>query len=69
MYGEWQEFLEEVARRFPQAAAIEIWNEPNLSGFWKPEPQPERYAGLVASAYEAIKAADPGIQVIAGGRI
>ena len=69
MYGEWQEFLEEVARRFPQAAAIEIWNEPNLSGFWKPEPQPERYARLVASAYEAIKAADPGIQVIAGGRI
>ena len=67
MYGEWQEFLEEIARRFPQTAAIEIWNEPNMSGFWKPEPQPERYASLVASAYEAIKAANPRIKVIAGG--
>ena len=66
MLDEWAEFTAEVARRFPRTAAIEIWNEPNLSLFWKPEPQPERYAALVASAYDAIKAQNPRIKVLAG---
>lgn len=64
--GEWQEFVAEVARRFPQAAAIEIWNEPNLQGFWKPFPDPDRYGRLVATAYPAIKAVDPNMRVLAG---
>lgn len=66
MYGEWAEFVTEVARRFPSTAAIEIWNEPNLDGFWKPYPEPERYAALVATAYDAIKAEQPEIEVVAG---
>lgn len=64
--GEWAEFAAEVARRFPRAAAIEIWNEPNHSAFWKPAPEPERYASLVTSAYDAIKAESPQIAVLAG---
>ncbi len=66
MTHEWAEFAGEVARRFPRTAAIEIWNEPNHSGFWKPTPQPERYASLVSAAYDAIKAERPRIAVLAG---
>lgn len=66
MYPEWREFVREVARRFPRAAAIEIWNEPNLTYFWKPGPEPERYAELVDQAYEPIKSENPGIQVVGG---
>lgn len=67
MEGEWAEFAAEVARRLPRTAAIEIWNEPNLENFWKPVPDPARFARLVAAAYPAIKAANPGIRVLAGG--
>ena len=66
MDGQWQEFVAEVAKRFPQAAAIEIWNEPNLKGFYKPNPNPWRYAQLVVRAYDAIKAANPTMQVLGG---
>jgi hypothetical protein len=67
MYGQWASFAGEVARRFPQAAAIEIWNEPNVQGFFKPNPNPWRYAAIVTHAYNGIKAANPGMTVLAGG--
>lgn len=66
MNGEWVEFVREVARRFPRAGAIEIWNEPNLDEYYKPAPDPQRYAELVALAYPAIKAAAPRVNVLAG---
>ena len=44
----------------------EIWNEPNI-GFWKPEPDPARYAAMLKLAYPAIKQADPDSFVITGG--
>ena len=42
----------------------EIWNEPNASTFWKPQPDPEGYARLLETAYPAVKEADPGATVI-----
>lgn len=45
---------------------FEIWNEPNASGFWPPEPNPEDYAALVAVAEEAIREANPDAVIIAG---
>jgi hypothetical protein len=47
--------------------AIEIWNEPWHSGFWKPNPDPAAYAALVRTAAPAIKAVDPSIQVLISG--
>jgi hypothetical protein len=66
MDPEWAEFAAEVARRFPQAAGIEIWNEPNLQGFWRPNPNPWRYAQMVVAAYDAIKAVNPNMRVVVG---
>ena len=63
---EWDEFVTEVARRFPRAT-IEIWNEPNFIGAWRSGPDPERYAELQAHAYDAAKRVDPSIQVLSGG--
>jgi polysaccharide biosynthesis protein PslG len=65
MYAEWEEFAAEVTRRFP-AAAIEIWNEPNIDNYWKPRPEPERYAALAARAVAAIEAVNPSATVIGG---
>jgi hypothetical protein len=44
----------------------ELWNEPNITGFWKPRPSPAHYAALVKAAYPRIKAANPDAFVLAG---
>jgi len=43
---------------------FEVWNEPNASMFWKPQPNPGDYAKLLEAAYKACKAADPGSTVL-----
>jgi hypothetical protein len=45
----------------------EVWNEPNLSRFWAPLPDPAAYTKDLIAAYAAIKAADPASIVISGG--
>jgi hypothetical protein len=55
-----------IARRYPRAAGIEIWNEPNLPYFWHPAADPAAYADLLAAAHDAIKQVDPGMPVLGG---
>ncbi|PZQ50774.1 MAG: hypothetical protein DI556_06555 [Rhodovulum sulfidophilum] len=57
-----------VARYAPRGVRVwEIWNEPNLAGFWPPAPDQVAYARLLEVAFAAIKAADPGARVLFGG--
>jgi len=46
---------------------FEIWNEPNLSLFWAPKPDPAAYVADLEAAYSAIKQVDSSAIVIAGG--
>jgi cell division septation protein DedD len=48
-----------------RVGAWEIWNEPNMSGFWSGSVA--QYVSLLKVAYPAIKAADPSAQVVLGG--
>lgn len=60
----------------PEVRRIEVWNEPNLPGFWMPQCRrrggkallvsPRAYAALLAAAYREIHLANPGAQVIGG---
>lgn len=43
----------------------EIWNEPNLEQFWKPQPAADAYAALAIEAARAIRAADPEAKILA----
>ena len=54
-------FVKTVLQRYASVGvhAYEIWNEPNISAFWSPRPDPERYAHLLKLAYVAVKSADP----------
>ena len=39
-----------LAKRYPKAAGIEIWNEPNTPYFWSPVPNPSAYTTLSRTA-------------------
>jgi polysaccharide biosynthesis protein PslG len=45
---------------------IEIWNEPNISGFWQ-DPDPAAYTALLKAGYAAIKTADTSMTVVSAG--
>ena len=63
----WRRLLARIARRYPESAGIEVWNEPNSILFWRPRPDVQRYLRLLASAHRAVKRADPRMPVITGG--
>jgi hypothetical protein len=45
----------------------EIWNEPNLAFFWRPQPNAEQYVRLLRLCYQVIKVAHPSAVVVMGG--
>jgi hypothetical protein len=64
---EWAAFAAAVVQRYPETAAIETWNEPNLDNFWRPQPDPWRAALLTAWTNFGVKSVDPEMPVLLGG--
>jgi len=66
--GTYADFVGAISARYKgRIKAIEVWNEQNLWYEWGREPlDPGRYVTLLCRAYQAIKAADPNIVVVAG---
>jgi hypothetical protein len=62
-------FVSAAAQRYgPQGVTTwEIWNEPNVSTFWSPRPNPQTYTTLLVRASAAIKAVQPGATILTGG--
>jgi hypothetical protein len=67
------DYVQLVARTFPQVREIIVGNEFNQPRFFQPQFNPDGsgfsggfFAALMARAYDALKAVDPGIVVIAG---
>jgi hypothetical protein len=59
-------FAEAAARRYSGKGILwEIWNEPNLSHFWSPQPSVEDYCALVETTAPRIREADPSGLVVA----
>ena len=59
-------FAEITAIRYPRAAAIEVWNEPNLPVFWGGLADPAKYLPLLEAIYGGVKDGNPGMPVIGG---
>lgn len=54
-----------AATRFQGRGVIwEIWNEPNIPGFWKPEPNLDDYTALALETVAAIREAAPGEAIV-----
>ncbi|MDJ0395788.1 beta-xylosidase [Rhodococcus sp. G-MC3] len=45
----------------------EVWNEPNIVGFFKPQPDVTAYSLMLRAAYQKIKALQPNSTVLSGG--
>jgi hypothetical protein len=48
-------------------SAWQVWNEPNLEGFWGNAPDPAAYTNLLRVVSGAIRGADPGAEVVTAG--
>lgn len=71
--GQFASFTAALVRRLPVLDAVIVGNEANLSTFWKPQFDAAgrdvaavAYEDLLARTYDAVKDADPGLQVIGG---
>jgi hypothetical protein len=62
----WYWLVRNIAQRYPNAAAIEVWNEPNLGLFFADAPDPVRYTELLKLAYQAVKSVRPEMPVLGG---
>jgi len=62
--ADWRRYVDAVVRRYSSIRQWEVWNEPYHHGFWRGTP--EQYVHLLRTAYEAIKAIDPGLTVVGG---
>ena len=56
-----------LAQRYPSVDAWQVWNEPNLLGFWRPVADPAGYATLLTSTAAALRAVSPSKPVVAAG--
>ena len=64
----WQQFVTTTVDRYKASVSHwEVWNEPNLRGFWATGPDPAAYAQLLKATYPAVKQADPNAMVVTGG--
>ena len=59
-------------QQFPGKAAApiqswQIWNEPNLKGYYAPYPSAGQYARLVRISHDAIKSRDPKARIVLAG--
>ncbi len=64
----WRNYVATVAGHFRErVSAWEIWNEENISQFWMPYPNADKYVALLGVASAAIRPVDPEVKVVMGG--
>ncbi len=56
-----------LARRYPNVDVWQVWNEPNLLGFWAPRPDPQAYYRMLVPSVQALRAAAPDKPVALAG--
>lgn len=65
---DWKNYVTKVVTRYSGRVKYwQIWNEPNITTFFRPAPNANQYLEILKSAYEAIKKIDPSAQVVIAG--
>ncbi|MBM3501936.1 MAG: hypothetical protein FJX74_25055, partial [Armatimonadetes bacterium] len=64
----WAEFVEQTTRHYADLVQHwEIWNEPNITVFWEPTPDPKEFMDVLRVGYEAAKRGNPDCTVLMPG--
>lgn len=62
----WRNYVSTFAKRYDgKIRFLEVWNEPDLYGFFRGNP--DDYMKMLKAAYEEIKKVDPDLKVMTGG--
>jgi beta-xylosidase len=56
-----------LSQRYPSVDAWQVWNEPNLLGFWRPVADPTGYFTLLAATTSALRTVNPNKPVVSAG--
>ena len=56
-----------LAKRYPQVAAWQVWNEPNIPPFWRPHEDAAGYGKLLQASTAALRSVAPGKPVVMAG--
>lgn len=56
-----------LAKRYPQVDVWQVWNEPNLIGFWAPQPDSQAYGRMLLPCVQALRATVPGKPIAMAG--
>jgi len=65
---DWRDYVGKVVERYGNKVKYwQIWNEPNLSVFFKPEPDAGKYVELLKIASQEIRLRDGNAKVVLGG--
>ena len=62
----WRTVVTKLVQRYPEMAALEVWNEPNLGAFWQGGINPTHYTTLLGEAHTAVQAAASSVPVLGG---
>ena len=66
-YSAWLNYVKATVEHFKNRVEYyEIWNEPDGSHTWRPEPNQKEYAEFCIKTAEAIKAADENAKILTG---
>ncbi|MCK5853072.1 beta-galactosidase, partial [bacterium] len=64
--SDFSNYVYKVVKRYPQFSHWEVWNEPNLIHFWKPEPNVNDYTKLLKITAIAARKANPNVKLVGG---
>jgi beta-xylosidase len=56
-----------LAKRYPQVDSWQVWNEPNILGFWAPKPDPEGYGRMLLTSVQGLRATVPNKPIAMAG--
>ncbi len=66
-FDSWTNNLYATVLANPDIKYWQIWNEPNETLYWYPEPNAKNYVELLKKSYVAVKRANPQAKVVAAG--
>lgn len=69
-YQDYANYVSALVQRYKGKIMYwEIWNEPDVDHFWRPEPDAINYTNLLKYAYIAAKEVDPSVKILGLGGV